>query len=405
MSSPEDKAGLSLHPGFYVSNWILLSNLTILFNKWLIHTAGFRYPVILTWWHMTFATLVTQLLARTTGLLDGRHNVKMTWKIYILAVVPIGIAYSGSMICSNIAYLYLNIPLIQMLKAAAPIVTLLMGCILGLEHLTSMKCLKMLVIMVGIVMAGAAEASFSFQGILFQILSILFESARIILIQFLISGTGLHMDPLVSLYYFAPVCAFTSFMLSYLLGWSSFEWTHAVEVGFWMLLLNAVIAFLLNVSSVLLIGKTSGLGLVLTGIFKNILLVAAAVSIWGTPISPLQLSGYAISLLGLFIYQSKWDEVKAGWVAGVEWTREKASVSEKAHIIINPPRPRCAKKTIFMIVSAGISLLLVLCYTRREWVYGPPMSATTTLDETERLSRGWMTWVHCADGKWYLQNG
>lgn len=128
-----------------------------------------------------------------------------------------------------------------------------MGCILGLEHLTSMKCLKMLVIMVGIVMAGAAEASFSFQGILFQILSILFESARIILIQFLISGTGLHMDPLVSLYYFAPVCAFTSFMLSYLLGWSSFEWTHAVEVGFWMLLLNAVIAFLLNVSSVLLV--------------------------------------------------------------------------------------------------------------------------------------------------------
>lgn len=67
---------------------------------------------------MLFATLVTQLLARTTSLLDGRQNVKMTWRTYILAVVPIGIAYSGSMVCSNIAYLYLNVPLIQMLKVS-----------------------------------------------------------------------------------------------------------------------------------------------------------------------------------------------------------------------------------------------------------------------------------------------
>lgn len=111
----------------------------------------------------------------------------------------------------------------------------------------------MLIIVIGIVMAGAAEATFSLQGFIFQIVSILFESARIILIQFLISGNGLNMDPLVSLYYFAPVCAVANFILSYLWGWSSFEWTHAAEVGFWMLLLNAAVAFLLNVSSVLLV--------------------------------------------------------------------------------------------------------------------------------------------------------
>ena len=67
---------------------------------------------------MTFATLVTQLLARTTSLLDGRHNVKLTWLNYILVVLPIGIAYSGSMICTNMAYLYLSVPFIQMLKVS-----------------------------------------------------------------------------------------------------------------------------------------------------------------------------------------------------------------------------------------------------------------------------------------------
>lgn len=151
------------------------------------------------------------------------------------------------------------------------------------------------------------------------------------------------------------------------------------------------------------IGKTSGLGLVLTGIFKNVLLVAAAVSIWGTPISPLQLSGYVISLLGLVLYQSNWNELKSGWTAGVTWTREK-HLSEKTQLI-RPSSTRCAKKTAVVAILAAVSLLLVLCYARREWVYGPPPSATTTLDEAERLSRGWMTWLHCADGKWYLQNG
>lgn len=72
--------------------------------------------VILTWWHMTFAVLATQVLARTTSLLDSRHNVHMTRRLYLKAVVPIGFLYSGSMACSNLTYLHLNVAFIQMLK-------------------------------------------------------------------------------------------------------------------------------------------------------------------------------------------------------------------------------------------------------------------------------------------------
>lgn len=67
---------------------------------------------------MAFATLVTQLLARTTSLLDGRRNVKMSWLAYVCTIIPIGIAYSGSMVCTNLSYLYLSIPFIQMIKVS-----------------------------------------------------------------------------------------------------------------------------------------------------------------------------------------------------------------------------------------------------------------------------------------------
>lgn len=67
---------------------------------------------------MTFATLATQVLARTTSLLDGRHKIQMTTQLYVKLVVPIGLLYSGSMVTSTLVYLYLNVPFIQMLKVS-----------------------------------------------------------------------------------------------------------------------------------------------------------------------------------------------------------------------------------------------------------------------------------------------
>lgn len=50
------------------------------------------------------------------------------------------------------------------------------------------------------------------------------------------------------------------------------------------------------------IGKTSALAMNLTGILKSVLLVFAAIIIWNTPITFLQAFGYAVALMGLFIY-------------------------------------------------------------------------------------------------------
>jgi hypothetical protein len=59
---------------------------------------------------------MTQILARTTTLLDGRKTVKMTGRVYLRAIVPIGVLYSLSLVCSNQTYLYLSVAFIQMLK-------------------------------------------------------------------------------------------------------------------------------------------------------------------------------------------------------------------------------------------------------------------------------------------------
>lgn len=65
---------------------------------------------------MVFSAIATQILARTTRLLDGRKYVEMTGRMYLRIIVPIGLLYSGSLVFSNLTYLYLSVPFIQMLK-------------------------------------------------------------------------------------------------------------------------------------------------------------------------------------------------------------------------------------------------------------------------------------------------
>lgn len=61
---------------------------------------------------------MTQLMARFTKILDSRHKVPMTGRVYLRAIVPIGVFFSLSLIAGNIAYLYLSVSFIQMLKVS-----------------------------------------------------------------------------------------------------------------------------------------------------------------------------------------------------------------------------------------------------------------------------------------------
>ncbi len=65
---------------------------------------------------MGFATLMTQILARFTTILDSRKKVPMTGRVYLRTIVPIGVMFSLSLICGNLTYMYLSVSFIQMLK-------------------------------------------------------------------------------------------------------------------------------------------------------------------------------------------------------------------------------------------------------------------------------------------------
>ncbi|KAK0626652.1 triose-phosphate transporter family-domain-containing protein [Immersiella caudata] len=343
----------SIHPVFYIAAWIFLSNTTILFNKWLIDNRGFKYPATLTCWHLIFATISTQILARTTSLLDGRKTVKMTGRVYLRAIVPIGLLYSASLVCSNMVYLYLSVAFIQMLKSASPVIVLLTAWAWRVEQPSLKRFINVIVIVFGVALASVGEINFSFIGFLFQLGGTTAEAMRLIMIQILLSGEGQNMDPLVSLYYYAPVCAIMNIFIAGAAEAPTFEFGDIAKAGYGLLLLNAAVAFLLNVSSVFLIGKTSGLVMTLTGIFKSILLVVVSVLIWNTSISGLQFIGYGIALGGLTYYSLGWEQLVSITAGFTSWFKSIFG-SQGSKTRVSP----AARKALIAVLAVLTTLVL-----------------------------------------------
>ncbi|KAI0189697.1 triose-phosphate transporter family-domain-containing protein [Xylaria flabelliformis] len=293
----------SIHPAFYIALWIALSSSVILFNKWVLFSAKFDYPLFLTTWHMAFATLMTQLMAKFTTTLDSRHKVPMNTNTYMKAIVPIGIMFSLSLIFGNFAYLYLSVSFIQMLKATNAVATLLATWAFGMAAPNLNKLVNVSAIVIGVAIASFGELKFDGLGFIIQVTGIVCEALRLVMVQRLLSSDEFKMDPLVSVYYYAPACAVINGFFTILIELPRMTMGDILQVGLITLIANAFVAFLLNVSVVLLIGKTNAVVLTMSGVLKDILLVVASMAIFGDPVTLQQYFGYSIALAGLVYYK------------------------------------------------------------------------------------------------------
>ncbi|BGO91432.1 hypothetical protein NBRC10512_003092 [Rhodotorula toruloides] len=291
----------------YIIAWIATSSAVILQNAHILSDLKFRHPVALTTIHLAFQTLATRLLRRYTNMVDKAKELEATGTMnrdsFLRKIVPVGLLFSASLVLSNWVYLRLSVSFIQMIKAFTPVSVLLVSASFGLKELTRKILLIVSLISFGVALASYGEVEFELIGFLVQALAIGIESCRLVLVQKLLQGFGL--DPIASLYYLAPVCLVVNAII--LLPVEGFEvFSNAVElVGIPYLLMNACLTFALNLASVSLIGKASGLVLTLSGVLKDILLIAGSWALMGSTITGIQILGYAIALAGLVWFKQQ----------------------------------------------------------------------------------------------------
>ncbi|KAJ7108535.1 TPT-domain-containing protein [Mycena epipterygia] len=301
VSAPAAKAKAKLPIAVIIPIWMAFSVSVILYNNHLYNTLEFKYPVFLVTWHLTFAAIGTRVLQRTTNLLDGTKDINMTKDLFLKSFLPIGLLFSGSLILSNSAYLYLSISFIQMLKAFNAVAVLLISWTFRLAEPNRKLALIVFMISSGVALTSHGELRFNLIGFLIQAAAVGFEASRLVMIETLLHG--MKMDPLVSLHYYAPICAVINLIfLPFTEGLAPFY--ELARIGPLILISNACVAFFLNVAAVFLVGVGSGLILTLAGVLKDILLITGSVIFVGAHVAPLQIFGYSIALTGLVLFRT-----------------------------------------------------------------------------------------------------
>ena len=109
-------------------------------------------------------------------------------------------------------------------------------------------------IVLGVVIASFGELQFVMIGFVFQVAGIVFEATRLVMVERILSSKEFKMDPLVSLYYYAPACAVMNTFVLIFTELPVLTMSDINRVGGFTLLANASVAFLLNVSVVFLVG-------------------------------------------------------------------------------------------------------------------------------------------------------
>lgn len=181
--------------------FLCLSSGVMLSNEWLMHPKRFPFPVILTCCHMAVSALVGALAVKS-GMISKQQ---LSWKMWAKFCLPVGALSASALFFGNIAFLYMTVSFMQMLKANLPVLVFVVGCLFATEVFKISSFANMIVIASGVALASYGEVGFSASGVLCMFSGMCCEAVRLTLVQTLLQRQDLHMSPLSTLYYIMPI--------------------------------------------------------------------------------------------------------------------------------------------------------------------------------------------------------
>lgn len=221
-----------------------------MFNKWLLSSGHFPFPVTLTLLHQCFCGLVA-FVAMKLRLFEC---AAMDRRDYLQGVVPVGFLYALALwICF------------------------------------------------GVLIASFGEVNFSAVGTAIQVASLVFEATRLTLLQVLLQKKGYRFNPMTAMFYLSPITALFLFML-FIVRESSVVLVSIANVSPHLIFANCCCAFVLNIAVFLLVGKTSALTMNVSGVIKDWVIIVSSVYIFRSTLTRLNVLGFTIAFTGVLFY-------------------------------------------------------------------------------------------------------
>jgi len=281
--------------------YIVTSSTLISFNKFLMQPGRFSHAVHLT----AIQMVVTLCLSLAFYKVAPQYYPSMGMakaNLWLIAkwIAPLGLLFALALYCSNQAYKYSSVAFLQFCKQGNVAVMFFMSCAVGSQTFSWHKLSVLIVVIAGCTTCAHGEIHFVMVGLILQLASQLTECSKNLIGEAVMSGAGLKLDVLTFVLFQAP------FSLIFLTVGVVATWTPDVLVDFkrhwhWVMV-NALIAFLLNVLIAVTLKKLSALSFVIIGVVKDMVIVSCSALIFGDPVSQTQQVGFMVTIVGVLLW-------------------------------------------------------------------------------------------------------
>lgn len=233
--------------------YLLFSTAIILSNKHIITETNFSCPIAVSSLGSFFGWAVSVLAISCNVTKLKTHLTLQQWCVYVL---PIGVCTALSLAFANIAYFYLALSFIQMVKAFAPVVTFVVLVSFKLDRFDVNVVLAITVIVAGCFTAsyGQTEAKSAQLGLACMLICEVAEAFRSAGMQYLLATKSFSLFD--GMYYFSPATLLFLCVLVYLFEWEQLkdpEHLAAISENPFAFLAASCLGFFVNLASLAVI--------------------------------------------------------------------------------------------------------------------------------------------------------
>jgi drug/metabolite transporter (DMT)-like permease len=331
----------------YAVAYLAVATVLILANKHLITETSFNCPIFVSSLGSWFGWLIAWIAIKMD---PKRMSHRLSASEWVSNILPIGFCTALSLAAANMAYSYLSLSFIQMLKAFAPVVCYFTLVAFGLDRWSGRIIATLSVVMIGCFIAAWGEAHVTAFGLACMFIAEISEAFRSVGVQYLIANKRFSLFN--GMYYFSP--ATLVFLMALSLAFEREELSRAGNVDvlrrYWYLfVICATFGFAVNYVCLGVVKHAGSLMVKTMSQLKNVVVIAAAMFIYGDEVSALEMIGYAIATAGFIAFnQAKsLDNVKVREIVAERARRASAS-DETEPLVVRPsptptkPSPRAA---------------------------------------------------------------
>ncbi|KAK7389297.1 hypothetical protein VNO78_24168 [Psophocarpus tetragonolobus] len=286
-----------------IASWYLSNIGVLLLNKYLLSFYGYCFPIFLTMLHMLSCAAYSYASINFLELvpLQHIHSKKQFLKIFALSAI-----FCFSVVCGNTSLRYLPVSFNQAIGATTPFFTAIFAFLITCKKETAEVYLALLPVVFGIVVASNSEPLFHLFGFFVCVGSTAGRALKSVVQGILLTSEAEKLHSMNLLLYMAPLAAFILLPFTLYIEGNVFAFTlhKAKDDPFivFLLLGNATVAYLVNLTNFLVTKHTSALTLQVLGNAKAAVAAVVSVLIFRNPVTLMGMAGFGITIMGVVLY-------------------------------------------------------------------------------------------------------